>query len=93
MFGYGRESFATLNVDDLVPDGHREAHRGRRAAFAALPQIRPMGVGLDLWARGADGSVFPVRISLSPVTFGQGPRVVAMEPFPEKRWLTLACAQ
>jgi len=78
MFGYSRESFSSLNVDALVPDGRREAHRGHRAAFAGAPRTRPMGVGLDLWARRADGSEFPVQISLSTVTFGQGPRVVAI---------------
>jgi len=78
MFGYDRESFAGLNVDALVPDGRREGHRHHRAAFAASPQTRPMGVGMDLWGRRADGTEFPVDISLSPVTFGQGPRYVAI---------------
>jgi len=78
MFGYGRDSLTGMSVDVLVPDGLRHVHRGHRAAFAATPQTRPMGMGLDLWARRADGSEFPVQISLSPVTFGQGPRVVAI---------------
>jgi PAS domain S-box-containing protein len=77
MFGYSREALATLGVDALVPDGRREVHRGHRAAFDASPRTRPMGLDLDLWARRADGSEFPVEISLSAVTFGDGPRVVA----------------
>ena len=78
MFGYDRETLALLGLDALVPDGRREAHRGHRAAFDASPRTRPMGLDLDLWARHADGSEFPVEISLSPVTFGHGPRVVAI---------------
>jgi len=78
MFGYDRERFAGLNVDALVPGGRRDAHRAHRVAFAAAPHTRLMGAGLDLWARRADGSEFPVEISLSPVTFGQGPRYVAI---------------
>lgn len=78
MFGYDRDALVTLGVDALVPDGRRQAHRGQRAVYDSAPQSRPMGLGLDLWARRADGSEFPVEISLSSVTFGDGPRVVAI---------------
>jgi len=78
MFGYDREALALLGVDALVPDGRRDAHRGHRAAFDASPRTRQMGLDLDLWARRADGSEFPVEVSLSPVTFGHGPRIVAI---------------
>jgi len=78
MFGYEREAMFSLNVDLLVPDGRRERHRGHRAQFSSSPQTRPMGLGMNLWARRADGSEFPVEISLSPVTFGQGSRVVTV---------------
>ena len=37
-----------------------------------------MGPDLDLWARRSDGTELPVQISLSPVTFGHGPRVIAI---------------
>ena len=78
MFGYHRDTLVKLGVDALVPDRHRQAHAGRRAAYNASPKVRPMGASLDLWGRRADGSEFPVEISLSPVTFGDGPRVVAI---------------
>jgi len=78
MFGYDRETLGSLNVDVLVPDDRRERHRGHRAQYFSSPLTRPMGLGRDLWARRADGSEFPVEISLSPVTFGQGLRVVTI---------------
>jgi len=78
MFGCGRDSLIGLNVDALVPDARRELHRRHREVFATVPQARPMGVGVDLWARRADGSEVAVDISLSPVTFGHGPRIVAI---------------
>jgi PAS domain S-box-containing protein len=78
MFGYDRQTLASLGVDALVPDGRRQAHRGQRAAYDASPRSRPMGLDLDMWARRADGTEFPVEISLSPVTFGDGSRVVAI---------------
>src|SRR5579872_6226286 len=78
MFGYGRETLVSLGVDALVPDNRRHAHRGQRAAYHAAPRRRPIGLDLDIWARRADGTEFPVEISLSPVTFGDGARVVAI---------------
>jgi len=78
MFGYDRETLLGTGVDALVPDGHRLAHRDHRTAYSASLETRPMGLGLDLWARRADGSEFPVEISLSPVTDGEGALVVAV---------------
>jgi len=78
MFGYDRETLAGLNVDALVPQDRRQIHRTHRAAYAAAPRTRPMGLGLDLRARRADRSEFRVEISLSPVTFGQGSRVIVI---------------
>jgi two-component system sensor histidine kinase DevS len=78
MFGYDRAALALLGVDALVADGRRDVHRGHRAAFDASPKTRPMGAELDLWAQRADGTAFPVEVSLSPVTFGHGPRTLAI---------------
>jgi len=78
MFGYDRETLLGLGVDALVPDAHRETHRGHRDAYHESLVTRPMGLGLDLWARRADGSEVPVEISLSPVTDGDGALVVAV---------------
>ena len=78
MFGYDREALVRLGVDALVPQADRQAHRSHRDAYDASLQSRPMGLDLDLKARRADGSEFPVEISLSPVTFGNGSHVVAI---------------
>jgi len=78
MFGYDRATLGSLGIDALVPDGRRHAHRGHRNAYDTSPRTRPMGLDLDLWARRADGSEFPVEISLSPIALGDGARVVAI---------------
>lgn len=76
MFGCDRAALAILGVDALVAEDRRDVHRGHRAAFDASPKTRPMGSGLELWAQRADGTAFPVEVSLSPVTFGHGPRTL-----------------
>lgn len=67
MFGYGREELLGQPVEMLLPDNFRSAHRRHRREFFAHPRTRPMGQGLDLFARRKDGTTFPVEVSLSHI--------------------------
>ena len=78
MFGYRVEELAGRPVDDFVPARFRANHPGYREHYAAKPARRPMGSGLDLWARRQDGSEFPVDITLSPLDTKDGPQVVCV---------------
>lgn len=66
-FGYPREELIGQTVEVLVPERHRGAHAEHRASFIYQPRPRPMGAGLELYARRKDGSEFPVDISLWPL--------------------------
>ncbi|NND73723.1 MAG: PAS domain S-box protein [Ilumatobacter sp.] len=68
VFGYSSAELVGMNVDQLVPDEKRHVHARHRERFQQAPDERPMGTGLQLFAQHADGSMFPVEISLSPVT-------------------------
>jgi protein-histidine pros-kinase len=72
MFGYTRRQLLGQEVEMLLPEELRDRHISHRAGFAANPQLRPMGVELELFGRRADGSLFPVEISLSPFTSASG---------------------
>ena len=50
MFGYSREELLGMNVESLVPAAMRSHHHHHRASYAASPQTRPMGIGLELKA-------------------------------------------
>jgi PAS domain S-box-containing protein len=78
LFGYDRDELLGQSVEDLVPEARRTGHAERRANFAKAGVARPMGMGLDLYARRKDGSEFPVEISLSPVKTEAGVHVTAM---------------
>jgi PAS domain S-box-containing protein len=76
-FGYTRDEIVGFPVEMLLPERIADRHVAHREGFLAHPVARPMGIGLDLWARRKDGSEFPVEISLSPVDAAEGPRVFA----------------
>jgi two-component system, sensor histidine kinase len=67
LFGYTREEVRNQSVELLIPERFRTQHMGHRSGFAAETRTRPMGAGLDLYARRKDGAEFPVEISLSPI--------------------------
>ncbi|MEX1257012.1 MAG: PAS domain S-box protein [Gemmatimonadota bacterium] len=77
LFGYTRDELIEKPVDALVPTRFRGVHPGHRTGYLSDPHARPMGTGLDLWARRKDGSEFPVEISLSPVETEEGTLVTA----------------
>lgn len=67
IFGYSRDEMVGKPVEMLVPERFRGSHRDHRAHYVREPSPRPMGTGLDLYARRKDGSEFPVEVSLSPL--------------------------
>ena len=69
MFGVPNDVITAMKIEEFVPSEVRDAHRERRAQYVEEPESRPMGTGLQLQAQTADGTLFPVEISLSPVEF------------------------
>ena len=67
LFGYPPWELSGLPVECLLPERFRTRHVAHRARFASDGRMRPMGAGLDLFARRRDGTEFPVEISLSPI--------------------------
>ncbi len=77
VFGFTRDEVRGQAIELLIPERFRARHTGHRAAFATEHRTRPMGAGLELFARRKDGSEFPVEISLSPINDAGRPLVVA----------------
>lgn len=67
LFGYEREEFLKLSIEDLVPNRIRDTHHNNRHSFHNDPTIRQMGAGRDLYAMRKDGSEFAVEIGLTPL--------------------------
>ena len=70
LFGHPSEELVGKHVECLLPDRFRARHVAHRERFAIEGGVRPMGAGLELFARRRDGTEFPVEISLSPIRDG-----------------------
>lgn len=68
MFGHGENELVGEPIEVLLPDAVRARHAGHRDAYNARPVQRSMGIGMDLWGKRKDGSVFPVEVSLNHFT-------------------------
>jgi formate hydrogenlyase transcriptional activator len=68
LLGYERDDLIGRSVEDLIPEGLREAHARLRTDYAASPEPRPMGIGRELSAVRRDGTELQVEIGLGPVT-------------------------
>ena len=77
LFGYPREELAGQPVEILVPEAIKAHHPSLRAGYAADPQPRQMGAGLDLSARRRNGTTFPAEIALSALDTDQGTLISA----------------
>jgi PAS domain S-box-containing protein len=78
LFGYTRAELLGEDIELLVPERLREAHREHRAHYLAAPRTRDMGAGLDLRGRRRDGTEFPIEVSLSPLADNGSTRVITV---------------
>lgn len=67
LFGYQRDELLGQTVDLLVPPRVHDLHSKNREEFFAVPHMRSMGAGLELFGLRKDGHEFPVEVSLSPI--------------------------
>jgi PAS domain S-box-containing protein len=77
VFGYARDELIGQAVEMLVPGAARPDHIMHRDRYFDSPRARPMGAGLDLYARRKDGTDFPCEISLSVVAADGGMMALA----------------
>ncbi|WP_413701931.1 ATP-binding protein [Psychromonas sp. KJ10-10] len=67
LFGYQRDQLVGQKINMLVPVSVAHKHDSYVDGYVKNPRTRPMGTANDLFSRHADGSEFPVEVSLSPI--------------------------
>lgn len=65
LFGYDTDELIGQSIELLVPSNIEHKHKGYVRGYMSTPQVRPMGIGLDLKGRRKDNSLFSVEVSLS----------------------------
>ena len=78
VLGYSPGEIRGAPVETLLPEEDRDRHVEYREEYFESPEPRPMGKGLELRARRADGTEIPVEVSLGPVESGGEQFVVAV---------------
>jgi PAS domain S-box-containing protein len=77
IFGYCRKELLGRFVESLIPPKFRDRHALDREQYLRDPHVRPMGIGLELFAQRSNGTDFPVEINLSPITTEAGTFVIS----------------
>ena len=77
LFGYTRSELLGQKIETLIPSRFGTNHEKHRKIYFKNPNVRPMGIGLDLYARHKNGQEIPVEISLSLIKADNGMSVMA----------------
>jgi len=75
MFGYERSELIGQNVSMLMPEPYRSEHDSYLARYMTTGEARIIGIGREVEAQRADGSVFPLALAVSEVKLETGRRV------------------
>src|SRR5215475_11304962 len=77
MFGQESKTLVLSPLGALLPD-IRKRHIDHRGKYASHPRMWPMGTSFELVGRRADGTTFPVDVTLNPLKHLAEPMVLAV---------------
>ncbi len=72
LFGYGADELVGSDVELLMPEGLRDAHRQHRSGYHRTPHVRPLISGLALKGMRKSGEAFDAEIALTPIETEHG---------------------
>ncbi len=72
MFGYSQGELVGKEIENLVAERFRDAHRGCRTQCSTNSQLGSLGSGLEVYGLRGDGSEFPAVVRMSPIRYDDG---------------------
>lgn len=70
MFGYARSDMVGQPIELLIPEPHRTQHQQYIDRYLQTGEARIIGIGRELLAQRADGSVFPMSLAINEILRG-----------------------
>jgi two-component system, LuxR family, sensor kinase FixL len=78
LFGYSAAEVLGENVNLLMPDDQSAAHDGYVGSYRATGERRIIGVGREVQGRRADGSIFPLDLSVGEAITPNGRQFIGV---------------
>lgn len=69
MFGYKEHELVGKNVSMLMPSPHEEQHDNYMYRYMSTGEKHIIGIGREVRGKRKDGSIFPMELSVSEVTW------------------------
>lgn len=75
LFGYSQEELLGRSINQLMPSPHAQQHDNYLQRYMQTGEARIIGIGREVKGKKKDGTLFPIRLSISEVPTKQGKRL------------------
>ncbi|HJP37810.1 MAG TPA: PAS domain S-box protein [Gammaproteobacteria bacterium] len=78
MFGYSQEEAMGQDISILMPPNEEAKHSNYVERYRRTRKARIIGIGRELNARRKDGTIFPIHLALSEITYNGTVRFIGL---------------
>ena len=78
IFGYAVDEVMGKNIKSLMPSPHRDNHDGYMRNYQTTRTARIIGIGREVEGQRKDGSLFPMDLAISEVSYQGRPMYVGL---------------